>query len=171
MPAEKFGTRWWRSRDPAAEGMLFRAGIAYPIRAEIPGTALALCGIVFFSTGPFRGAHRMWDEPRLLKFGVTENPAPLNELSPYGIFSRRICTVLCFQARAILADGATRGGRGSKGRLVSAHDVAGGVFGIYGRTTLFIGFICGCWSISECRLKVRSSDWDFNTEYIPTRSG
>jgi hypothetical protein len=25
-----------------------------------------------------------WDEPRLLKFGVTANPAPLNELSPYG---------------------------------------------------------------------------------------
>ena len=26
----------------------------------------------------------MWDEPRLLKFGVTANPAPLDELTPYG---------------------------------------------------------------------------------------
>jgi hypothetical protein len=26
----------------------------------------------------------VWDEPQLLRFGVTANPAPLNELSPYG---------------------------------------------------------------------------------------
>ncbi len=37
-----------------------------------------------FSTGPFTEPIEVWDEPRLLRFGVTANPAPLNELSPYG---------------------------------------------------------------------------------------
>jgi len=26
----------------------------------------------------------VWDEPRLLKFGVIESPAPLSEMTPYG---------------------------------------------------------------------------------------
>jgi hypothetical protein len=37
-----------------------------------------------FSTGPFAEPIEVWDEPQLLKFGVTANPAPLSELSPYG---------------------------------------------------------------------------------------
>src|SRR2546430_5741809 len=35
-----------------------------------------------FSTGPFVEPIEVWDEPRLLKFGVTANPAPLDELTP-----------------------------------------------------------------------------------------
>ena len=38
---------------------------------------------VHFSTGPFVEPITVWDEPHLLKFDVEENPAPLNELSPY----------------------------------------------------------------------------------------
>ncbi len=37
-----------------------------------------------FSTGAFVEPIEVWDEPRLLKFGVTASPAPLNELTPYG---------------------------------------------------------------------------------------
>jgi hypothetical protein len=37
-----------------------------------------------FSTGPFIEPIEVWDEPRLLRFSVAENPAPLNELTPYG---------------------------------------------------------------------------------------
>src|SRR4029078_3577693 len=37
-----------------------------------------------FSTGPFVEPIKIWDEPRLLRFGVTKNPAPLEEWSPYG---------------------------------------------------------------------------------------
>jgi hypothetical protein len=69
---------------PAPTEMLFRAGIAYPIRAEISGRGAGAVRRCIFSTGPFVEPIEVWDEPRLLKFGVTENPAPLNELTPYG---------------------------------------------------------------------------------------
>jgi hypothetical protein len=69
---------------PPPKELLFRAGIAYPIRAEISGHGIGAVRHCVFSTGPFVEPIEVWDEPRLLKFGVTENPAPLNELSPYG---------------------------------------------------------------------------------------
>jgi len=69
---------------PAPKELLFRAGIAYPIRAEISGHGVGAVRHCIFSTGPFEEPIEVWDEPRLLKFGVTANPAPLNELSPYG---------------------------------------------------------------------------------------
>ena len=69
---------------PPPKELLFRAGIAYPIRAEISGHGVGAVRHCIFSTGPFAEPIEVWDEPRLLKFGVTGNPAPLNELSPYG---------------------------------------------------------------------------------------
>jgi len=36
-----------------------------------------------FSTGTFVEPIEVWDEPRLLRFSVTENPAPMEELTPY----------------------------------------------------------------------------------------
>jgi uncharacterized membrane protein YhaH (DUF805 family) len=69
---------------PPPTELLFRAGIAYPIRAEISGHGVGAVRHCIFSTGPFEEPIETWDEPRLLKFGVTANPAPLNELSPYG---------------------------------------------------------------------------------------
>jgi hypothetical protein len=69
---------------PPPTELLFRAGIAYPIRAEISGHGVGAMRHCIFSTGPFAEPIEVWDEPRLLKFGVTVNPAPLNELSPYG---------------------------------------------------------------------------------------
>lgn len=69
---------------PPPKELLFRAGIAYPIRAEISGHGVGAVRHCVFSTGPFVEPIEVWDEPRLLQFGVTANPAPLNELSPYG---------------------------------------------------------------------------------------
>jgi len=69
---------------PPPKELLFRAGIAYPIRAEISGRGVGAVRHCVFSTGPFVEPIQVWDEPRLLQFGVTANPAPLNELSPYG---------------------------------------------------------------------------------------
>ncbi len=69
---------------PPPTELLFRAGIAYPIRAEISGHGVSAVRHCIFSTGPFAEPIEVWDEPRLLKFGVTANPAPLSELSPYG---------------------------------------------------------------------------------------
>jgi uncharacterized membrane protein YhaH (DUF805 family) len=68
---------------PPPKELLFRAGVAYPIRAEISGHGVGAVRHCIFSTGPFAEPIEVWDEPRLLKFGVTANPAPLNELSPY----------------------------------------------------------------------------------------
>jgi uncharacterized membrane protein YhaH (DUF805 family) len=68
---------------PPPREMLFRAGIAYPIRAEISGSGVGAIRHCIFSTGAFEEPITVWDEPRLLKFSVTKNPAPLNELSPY----------------------------------------------------------------------------------------
>jgi uncharacterized membrane protein YhaH (DUF805 family) len=69
---------------PPPHELLFRAGIAYPIRAEINGTGVGAMRRCIFSTGPFEEPITVWDEPRLLKFDVEKNPAPLNELTPYG---------------------------------------------------------------------------------------
>lgn len=69
---------------PPPREMLFRAGIAYPIRAEITGTGPGAVRHCIFSTGAFVEPIDVWDEPRLLKFGVTASPEPLNELTPYG---------------------------------------------------------------------------------------
>jgi uncharacterized membrane protein YhaH (DUF805 family) len=68
---------------PPPKEMLFRAGIAYPIRAEISGHGPGAVRRCIFSTGPFVEPIEIWDEPRLLKFGVTANPAPLQEWTPY----------------------------------------------------------------------------------------
>jgi hypothetical protein len=69
---------------PPPTEMLFRAGIAYPIRAEITGHGAGAIRRCVFSTGPFLEPIEVWDEPRLLKFGVIASPAPLNEMTPYG---------------------------------------------------------------------------------------
>lgn len=62
---------------------LFKLGIAYPIRAEIRGRGPGAVRNCLFSTGPFVEPIEVWDEPRLLSFSVTSNPAPLQEWTPY----------------------------------------------------------------------------------------
>jgi hypothetical protein len=69
---------------PPPTEMLFRAGIAYPIRAEITGRGPGAMRRCIFSTGAFLEPIEIWDEPRLLKFGVIESPPALNEMTPYG---------------------------------------------------------------------------------------
>jgi uncharacterized membrane protein YhaH (DUF805 family) len=68
---------------PPPQEAIFRAGIAYPIRAEIYGHGPGAVRHCVFSTGPFVEPITVWDEPHLLRFSVTENPAPMNELTPY----------------------------------------------------------------------------------------
>lgn len=61
----------------------FRAGLAYPKRAHIEGSGVGAVRYCEFSTGPFVEPIEVWDEPRLLRFRVTQNPAPMHEWSPY----------------------------------------------------------------------------------------
>ena len=72
---------------PPAE-WVFRAGIAYPIRAVIAPRADGTLGVgsvrrCEFSTGPFVEPITVWDEPHRLAFDVTSQPPSLTELSPY----------------------------------------------------------------------------------------
>jgi hypothetical protein len=68
---------------PEPQEWFFRAGLAYPKRARIEGSGLGAIRYCEFSTGPFVEPIELWDEPRLLRFRVTENPAPMREWSPY----------------------------------------------------------------------------------------
>jgi len=67
---------------PPAEA-IFRAGVAAPIRAHIDGTGVGAIRYCEFTTGAFVEPITRWDEPAVLAFDVTKNPAPMNELSPY----------------------------------------------------------------------------------------
>jgi hypothetical protein len=69
----------------AAPDFMFRAGIAYPIRARIEGTGVGAIRYCEFSTGSFVEPIEVWDLPRLLKFSVTHNPPPMREWSPFNV--------------------------------------------------------------------------------------
>jgi uncharacterized membrane protein YhaH (DUF805 family) len=68
---------------PPPRELIFKLGVAYPIRAEIHGQGVGAVRHCNFSTGPFVEPIEVWDEPRLLRFSVTENPEPLQEWTPY----------------------------------------------------------------------------------------
>lgn len=65
------------------EELLFKSGIAYPIKAEIVGKGVGAVRNCVFTTGTFVEPIEVWDEPRLLKFSVIDQPPPLVELSFY----------------------------------------------------------------------------------------
>jgi hypothetical protein len=66
------------------EELLFRAGIAYPMRAHIDGTGRGAIRYCEFSTGAFVEPITAWEAPHRLAFGVAHNPPPMRELSPWG---------------------------------------------------------------------------------------
>jgi hypothetical protein len=68
---------------PEPREWIFRAGIAYPIRAEILGSGPGAERHCIFSTGAFVEPIQVWDEPNLLKFSVASNPPPMEEWTPY----------------------------------------------------------------------------------------
>jgi hypothetical protein len=61
----------------------FRFGIACPQRARIVGTGVGATRYCEFTTGAFVEPITVWEAPRRLAFDVTEQPAPMFELSPY----------------------------------------------------------------------------------------
>ncbi len=68
---------------PPPQEVLFKTGIAYPIRAEIHGRGPGAVRQCIFSTGTFVEPIEVWDEPQLLRFGVVAQPPVMEELSPY----------------------------------------------------------------------------------------
>jgi len=71
------------SQIPPPHELMFRVGIAYPIRAEIVDSGPGAERHCVFSTGAFVEPIQVWDEPHRLKFSVTENPPPMEEWTPY----------------------------------------------------------------------------------------
>ena len=67
---------------PPTEAM-FKTGIAYPIRAEMHGHGVGAERHCVFSTGAFVEPITVWDEPRLLAFGVSGQPPAMEEWSIY----------------------------------------------------------------------------------------
>ncbi len=63
--------------------LLFRAGIAYPMRAEISGHGAGAVRHCVFSTGAFVEPIEVWEEPLLLKFSVTATPPPTQKWTFY----------------------------------------------------------------------------------------
>lgn len=68
---------------PEPEEWLFRLGVAYPRWAVLEGTGVGAVRHCVFSTGRFVEPIQVWDEPRRLGFGVTAQPAPMEEWTPY----------------------------------------------------------------------------------------
>lgn len=68
---------------PQPNEWIFRAGVAYPIRAEMFGSGVGAERHCVFSTGAFVEPIEIWDAPRRLKFSVTSNPTPMQEWTPY----------------------------------------------------------------------------------------
>lgn len=64
--------------------LLFKTGIAYPIKAEIIGSGVGAVRYCRFTTGTFVEPITLWQENRLLQFTVEEQPEPMQELTPYG---------------------------------------------------------------------------------------
>jgi hypothetical protein len=67
--------------EPAA--WYFRAGIASPVGARIVGQGVGATRYCEFTTGTFVEPITAWEPSRRLAFDVTDQPAPMFELSPY----------------------------------------------------------------------------------------
>jgi hypothetical protein len=107
----------------------FRAGIAYPLRARIHGRGVGATRRCEFTTGTFVEPIEVWNEPRLLRFGVTANPPPMRELSPLRPDRRAASARLSrFAARAVRAPGAAgRAHSTDRNDVVPASSLAGAV--------------------------------------------
>lgn len=68
---------------PPPSELIFRLGIAYPVRAKIYGEGPGAVRHCEFSTGPFVEPITAWDAPNRLSFDVTSQPLPMHEWSPY----------------------------------------------------------------------------------------
>ncbi|RQO71443.1 hypothetical protein DBR40_16690 [Pedobacter sp. KBW01] len=69
----------------APKEFLFKTGIAYPINARIDGAGVGAVRHCNFTTGSFVEPVTVWDKPKLLKFDVLEQPAPMKEISFWDI--------------------------------------------------------------------------------------
>lgn len=65
---------------PPPEEFVFRAGIAYPIRARLEGAGVRAVRYCEFSTGDFVEPITHWEPGRRLAFDVAQQPLPMTEI-------------------------------------------------------------------------------------------
>jgi hypothetical protein len=70
--------------------LLFKAGISYPIHAEIRGEGIGAIRECLFSTGTFVERIDLWEENKRFAFTVVSGPEGMRELSPYDIHPRHL---------------------------------------------------------------------------------
>ena len=68
---------------PQPTDLIFKTGIAYPVRARLDGEGVGAIRYCEFSTGAFVEPITVWEPGRRLAFDVTEQPEPMHELSPH----------------------------------------------------------------------------------------
>jgi hypothetical protein len=68
---------------PDQRDWILRTGVAYPTQARMDGTGVGAIRHCIFTTGEFVEPVQVWDENRLLRFSVAQQPEPMEELSPY----------------------------------------------------------------------------------------
>ena len=84
-PAERVWQNVVAFPDLAAPGeFYFKAGLAYPTRTRIVGEGVGAKRFCDMSTGSAVETVTVWEPGRTLEFEVTETPAAMEELSPYG---------------------------------------------------------------------------------------
>jgi Polyketide cyclase / dehydrase and lipid transport len=71
----------FRELPPQTE-LLFRLGIAYPVRARIDGEGAGAVRHCDFDTGAFVEPITAWEPPRRLAFDVASSPQPMREWNP-----------------------------------------------------------------------------------------
>ena len=71
------------SEMPPPSDLVFRLGIAYPIRARLDREGVGAVRRCEFSTGAFVEPITAWEPPRRLAFDVIEQPPSMTEWSPY----------------------------------------------------------------------------------------
>jgi len=69
---------------PEQRAWYFRLGIACPLSATIDGSGIGAVRHCIFTTGTFVEPITVWQPGQRLAFDVSEQPAPMRELSPYG---------------------------------------------------------------------------------------
>ncbi len=72
------------SEIPEPTELLYKSGIAYPIRARIEGVGVGAVRYCEFNTGPFVEPITVWEEPTRLGFDVTSQPKPMTEKGIWG---------------------------------------------------------------------------------------
>ncbi len=123
---------------------IFKTGIAYPINAEIKGTGVGAIRHCNFTTGSFVEPITGWDEPKLLKFDVLQQPEPMRELSIWDIDAPHLHDYFVSKQGQFKLIALPNGNTRLEGTTWYYHDISPVFTGDCGVIISFIKSILGC---------------------------